>query len=245
MKERVRNIGSHLVDELRLGFLTSTIRQFGNINTLLDLGCGEKPYLGLYHDQVNHAIGIDVPYSPHEHNMVDVFSDGQRLPFANATFEVVLCSEVMEHTPEPNRLLSEVNRVLVPGGLLILTTPLLVPEHEAPYDFYRYTRYGLRYLLDANGFVVKNVEPFGEIVGVLLSFAIQIQMKFWNILGKVVRWHSLSSVFNPLVFLLAYLPQIIYLASIRILRKTTRGEITYQKYSYTTKGFGVLAQKNS
>jgi len=81
------------------------------------------------------------------------------LPFKDAVFDTVLCNEVLEHVPEPARLMAEVARVLKPGGVLLLTTPQTWGLHMEPYDFYRYTKYGLRYLAEKSGLEVIEVAP--------------------------------------------------------------------------------------
>ena len=64
-------------------------------------------------------------------------------------------------------MLGELNRVLTPGGTLWLTAPLFYAEHERPYDYYRYTRYGLEHLLDRAGFTVREVEWMEGYLGTL------------------------------------------------------------------------------
>jgi len=244
MKDKIRNIGSLIVDELRFDFLKSSFDNIDKSKRLLDLGCGHKPFYNLYENKVEYAIGTDVPFSPHGVESTDVFSNGIKLPFKDASIDIVLSSEVMEHIPEPNLFLQEIYRVLSPNGLLIMTTPFLVPEHEAPYDFYRYTRYGLEYLLTTSGFIINKIEPFGEILGVLLSNVIQIQMKFWNIFAKFLTLEILTTIYNPFVFCFVYSPQIVYVFLIRQLAKNKKWTKLYHRYSYTTKGFGLVATKN-
>ena len=70
----------------------------------------------------------------------------------------VLLTQVLEHLPDPARVLAELNRVMKPGGTLWLTAPLFYAEHERPYDYFRYTRYGLHRLLKQAGFRVREIE---------------------------------------------------------------------------------------
>lgn len=128
------------------------------VGRLLDLGCGWKPYASLFTGQVTLHVGIDLPTSRSGSTVVDVYASGLALPFRAGAFDAVLCTEVLEHVPEPNQLLTEVARVLRPGGALVLTVPWLWAAHEIPHDYYRYTEFGLRYLLTANGFTVEAIE---------------------------------------------------------------------------------------
>lgn len=239
----IRNIGSLIVDELRLQFVTRFFLQDRQFARLLDLGCGEKPFQYLYGDCVKESVGIDLPSSPHNRSDVDVFASGMALPFENESFDVVLCSEVMEHVPEPGLLLGEIFRVLSPGGKLILTTPFMVAEHETPIDYFRYTRYGLRFLLSKSGFTVDTLQPFGELFGVMSSVIVQLQMKFWTFLANRVHLKILATEFNPFVFMFAVLPQWAYLGIVKAARKTARGRTGFERLSYSTKGFGAVGSK--
>lgn len=118
---------------------------------LLDFGCGSKPYRPLF--GVNEYIGLDFenPGHPHVNEQIDVFYDGKRIPFGDASFDSVFTSEVFEHVFNLPEVLDEINRVLKPGGLILATCPFAICEHEVPNDFARYSSYGLRYLLKEHG----------------------------------------------------------------------------------------------
>ena len=122
--------------------------------SLLDIGCGGKPYRDLF-QFVDRYIGLDIPSG----GKVDVIGDAMRLPFRSQVFDTVLCNEVLEHVPEPSVVMAEAAQVLKPGGYLLLTTPQTWGLHLEPYDFYRYTHYGLRYLAEKNGLEVIEVIP--------------------------------------------------------------------------------------
>jgi SAM-dependent methyltransferase len=121
---------------------------------LLDLGCGEQPYRDLF-NYVDHYIGLDLP----PNRQAKVYGNGMALPFRDAVFDTVLCNEVLEHVPEPGKLMFEVVRSLKPRGVVLLTTPQTWGLHLEPYDFYRYTRYGLRYLAERSGLEVVEIAP--------------------------------------------------------------------------------------
>ena len=88
----------------------------------------------------------------------EAWASGLDLPFRDASFDTVLCLQVLEHVPRPWRLLDEIARVLRPGGALVLTAPHIWGLHEEPRDYYRFTPFGLRHLSDAAGLRVVAVK---------------------------------------------------------------------------------------
>lgn len=121
--------------------------------TLIDLGCGESPFKHEILPFVDCYIGLDWINSLHNGN-VDVFVDlNCPLPFANESAHTVISFEVLEHICEPQKMLNESYRILKSGGHLILSVPFMWWVHEAPWDYFRYTRYGLIYLLEKAGYI--------------------------------------------------------------------------------------------
>lgn len=114
---------------------------------VLDVGCGNKPYRDLFGD----AWYIGLNYS-RANATPDVIGDALALPFADASFDLVFATQVLEHLPEPATFLKEAFRVLNPGGVLILSCPFYWPLHEEPYDFFRFTKYGLAHMLRSANF---------------------------------------------------------------------------------------------
>jgi SAM-dependent methyltransferase len=136
--------------------LSRSLQKNANFATgwLLDLGCGGLPYRDIF-DDVERYIGLDLPAN----DFADVHGDGMALPVRDGVFHTVLCNQVLEHVPEPSKLVAEMARVLKPGGVLLLTTPQTWGLHRTPNDFYRYTEYGLRYLAEKSGLEVLEVIP--------------------------------------------------------------------------------------
>lgn len=121
---------------------------------LLDIGCGSKPYEELF--QVDEYIGLDIEKSGHDHSSskIDVFYDGNVIPFKDQHFDHVFSSEVFEHVFNLDDLLVEINRVTKTGGTLLVTVPFCWDEHEIPYDFARYSSYGISSVMHKHGFEV-------------------------------------------------------------------------------------------
>ena len=121
---------------------------------LLDFGCGRKPYKALFN--VVEYIGTDIEVSGHDHTNeeIDVYYDGKTLPFADESFDSIFSSEVFEHLFNLPKILDELHRVLKPGGYMLVTLPFVWDEHEIPYDYARYTSFGIKHLLEEHGFSI-------------------------------------------------------------------------------------------
>jgi SAM-dependent methyltransferase len=121
---------------------------------VLDVGCGTKPYRELFSSTSDYVgLEVDTP----ENRVVkraDYFYDGNIFPFDDASYDGVICNQVLEHVFNPDQFLHEISRVLKPGGDLLLTVPFVWDEHEQPWDYARYSSFGLKSLLVRNGFVV-------------------------------------------------------------------------------------------
>jgi SAM-dependent methyltransferase len=131
---------------------------------LLDFGCGSKPYRSLFTVAQYTGLDFENPGHPHVNEQIDVFYDGRRIPFNDETFDSIFSSEVIEHVFNLNEVLVELNRVLKTGGKILITCPFAISEHEVPNDFARYSSFGLRHLLEKNGFEVVQLEKTGNSV---------------------------------------------------------------------------------
>lgn len=121
---------------------------------ILDVGCGRKPYKNLF--QYTEYVGIDIenPGHSHENEDIDIYYDGKVFPLKNNEFDNILCNQVLEHVFTPDDFLQEIHRVLKMDGKLLLTVPFVWDEHEQPNDYARYSSFGLKFLLERNGFSV-------------------------------------------------------------------------------------------
>jgi SAM-dependent methyltransferase len=119
----------------------------------LDVGCGMKPYETLFSKSASVYIGIDHPVTQKGSygslTRADIFSDSARLPLDNSSFDTVICTQVLEHVNDPCNKISEIARVLKPGGTVVISVPCAWPLHEVPHDYFRYTEFGLKSLLES------------------------------------------------------------------------------------------------
>lgn len=141
---------------------------------VVDLGCGTAPYKVDILKVADEYIGVDWKNSFHEQSNVDIFASlTEPLPIKDNFADMVSSFQVMEHLPEPSDFLSECFRILKPGGSFFLTVPFMWHVHEAPHDYYRYTRHGLEYLLKKNGFSdieVKEKSGFWQMIGLKFNY---------------------------------------------------------------------------
>jgi SAM-dependent methyltransferase len=128
---------------------------------VLDAGAGEAPYRALFGGA--RYVGLDDGRGDPrwDYSGLNVSGDLRAMPFAGGAFDHVLCTETLEHLTDPQAFVDEVARVLRPGGRLHMTAPLSFKEHQQPHDYFRYTRYGLRLLLERAGLEAESVEPEG------------------------------------------------------------------------------------
>jgi SAM-dependent methyltransferase len=138
---------------------------------LVDIGCGKKPLAPIFRPYVTHHIGVDHAETPHGVETLDIVATAYDIPLPAGSADTILMSAVLEHLERPADALSECYRLLRPGGHAIISAPFQWPIHEAPRDFYRYSPFGLRYLLEEAGFQVVEIQPYA---GVWTTLAVEI-----------------------------------------------------------------------
>ena len=197
---------------------------------MMDFGCGTKPYKNIL--DVEEYIGVDIELPDDKvNNQVDVYYDGKTMPFKTNYFESVLASEVFEHIFNLEEILGEIFRVLKPGGHMVATLPFAWDEHGVPYDFARYTSFGINHLLKEAGFYVVKIEKSTNYVEAIFQMwnAFVFQHVFpENSLLKVI----LTPIFiAPTTLLGMFLAKILpenrnyYNNNIVVARKPTRRKI--------------------
>ena len=113
---------------------------------LLDVGCGSKPFARVFDGRVSRYWGTDLASSRYlGASRPDAFATAEAQPFRPGTFDTMLGLSMLTYLPEPLRMLHEAHRVLKPGGVLILEFTQMVPLHDEPYDYFRFTRHGPRF----------------------------------------------------------------------------------------------------
>ncbi|HTU13946.1 MAG TPA: class I SAM-dependent methyltransferase [Solirubrobacterales bacterium] len=135
---------------------------------VLDIGCGNKPYLPFFADRAIRYWGVDAVDGP----VVDAIGVAEELPCEDASFDVIVCTQVLEHVDDPVKVLAEINRVLAPGGVVFLSTHGVFLYHPDPpdsdRDYWRWTHSGLLRIFRQSGeYAELHLEPQGNVVACL------------------------------------------------------------------------------
>ena len=133
---------------------------------LLDIGCGESPFYPLFLQRINSYVKTDILTSP---GKPDIYSNITALPFKDESFDTILCTQVLEHVFEPFCAFNEMRRVLRCRGVIIIGTPLIYWIHEAPVDYFRYTRYFYQKVAKMYDFETLYLKEVGGIMSVLVD----------------------------------------------------------------------------
>jgi SAM-dependent methyltransferase len=171
MINRIKNIYSMNSSRIYLAqFAQRAAEAISDGARVLDAGAGNSPYRD-YFSRFRYD-STDFCQVEKQYSNISYICNLENISARSNTYDLVFCSQTLEHVPEPRIVLEEIHRVLKPSGQLWLTAPLFFPEHEIPYDFYRYTRFGLTHLLQAAGFEIKSIEWLEGYFG---TFAYQLK----------------------------------------------------------------------
>jgi SAM-dependent methyltransferase len=139
---------------------------------LLDLGCGTAPAYGMYRPYVSTVTCVDWDNTAHPSPHLDVEADlREPLPFQDASYDTVVLTDVLEHMPYPDPLVSEIRRVLRPQGTVVIGVPFMYGIHEAPHDHHRYTQFRLRLFCADHDLKVVELFAYGGPGAVVLDLA--------------------------------------------------------------------------
>ncbi len=128
---------------------------------VVDVGCGECNYKKRFAHTRYVGVDLAVGNAGWDYAKIDVLADLTRIPMRDSVADVVLCTETLEHLERPWRFAEEAARILKPGGRLLLTVPHISRMHQVPYDFFRYTEWGLKSLFMRHGLTVARLDHEG------------------------------------------------------------------------------------
>jgi SAM-dependent methyltransferase len=135
---------------------------------LIDLGCGKVPLYGFYKDFAEDIFCVDWVNTAHKNPYLDLEWDlNKNLDFSeNQYYDTIILSDVLEHIFNPTNLINEMYRILKEDGVVIMNTPFYYWIHESPFDYYRYTHFALKKMLEESGFEIIEMKSLGGIVEV-------------------------------------------------------------------------------
>ncbi len=192
-----------IMDSILLKFARQQLEKIPTNSSILDVGCGSGPYWELRPDL--KWIGLDIYPTTHTHYVVD--ANGS-FPIQNASFDYVLCTQVLEHAEEPQITIEEIGRVLKDDGYCMINMPFIYPFHGTPHDYRRWTTFEL--IKACNGYEIVEVGTIGgigaslitlwlnfceyklmsstagKIIKVLFAPLFWIQNVFFNIVGLII-----------------------------------------------------------
>ena len=167
---------------------------------LLDVGCGLKPYEKIFAPYVEKYYGTEYSStSGFRGNRADAAGDASAMPFADASVDTILCTEVMEHVNHPEKVIEEFVRILKPDGIIITTAPFFYPIHDA-LDFFRYTDEGIAVMMRRHGLEIEKIEPLS---GTGLTVAMMFNFYLFDLGFLWTKWmYPVGLVLRPVLWLL-------------------------------------------
>jgi len=152
---------------------------------LLDIGCGDMPFKFAVIEKVIEYDSLDVEERTDGVTYIGNIQDMHMID--DEKYDTAIAIEVLEHIPNPFKAAEEMYRILKPEGFAILSMPHLSRIHEAPFDFYRYTKYGIRSVLENAGFEIIEIKPVAGLFSFLgHQFSTFFVLLFWHI--PIVKW---------------------------------------------------------
>jgi len=169
---------------------------------LIDIGCGTKPYHKLLSPYIQDHIGVDHEATFHSKENIDLFGTAYEIPTESNSFDSALCSAVLEHLEEPEQAIRECYRTLKPGGYAIYSVPFIWHIHEEPRDFYRFTKYGLKYLFEKSGFEIIEIKALS---GFWVTFGQLLVYNLYRLNWGPLRWLKIIDFLGLLIQSIAFL----------------------------------------
>jgi len=193
MAKEIKNI---LINHIHNRQLEKYVKKYFT-GLLIDIGCGAKPYKDLLEPYIASHVGIDHQYTLHNKSNIDRFGTAYDIPAKDGEFDCALCTAVLEHLEEPEKALRECYRILRSGGVAIYSVPFIWHLHEEPSDFYRFSKYGLKYLFEKVGFEIIEINALS---GFWITFG---QLFVYNI----YRFNRGPLRFIPVIPLIGFIVQ--------------------------------------
>ena len=205
IKRRIDPV-THKIDQ----FVIFAVSELGPEGLVLDAGAGESRFKDRLKDV--HYIAIDIGRGDlsWDYSKIDVVGSVERLPFDSNVFDIVICTQVLEHVKEPRSVLNEIFRALKRGGSVCLTAPQGWGLHQAPHDYFRFSSYALAYLMKNAGFDQISIKPSCGYYSYLANrLTVFPKTLFWQIQNKWLRAILFPLEILSYVFFVALFPLVL------------------------------------
>ena len=201
-----------IIDPVTYGidqFVTSTVSALEPAALLLDAGAGECRFKDKLRDV--RYVAVDTAWGDQtwDYSSINVASSIDRLPFESDVFDIIICTQVLEHVKEPQRVLDELFRALKGGGVVCITAPQGWGVHQPPHDYFRFTCYALSYLLESAGFEQITITPSCGYFGYLANRL--------TIFPKALFWQIRSTLLRLILFPLEFLFYVLFVGTFPLL----------------------------
>ena len=195
-----KNIKNILINSLHNRELRRLAANYLN-GRMIDIGCGAKPYKKLLSSYVAEHVGLDHLTTLHDRENIDLFGSAYQIPTADAEFDSAICTAVLEHLEEPEQAIRECYRILKPGGVAIYSVPFIWHLHEEPRDFYRFSKYGLKYLFEKAHFEILEMKALS---GFWVTFGQLFVYNMYRFNRGPLRWFRIVDLIGLIVQAIAY-----------------------------------------
>jgi SAM-dependent methyltransferase len=194
------NLNAKLAQDIAYWYLTPTnyamlqilnnYMEGKHYRRVLDVGAGRLVFKTLLRGKADQYFSLDIQKI---HDQQDIVASGAALPIKKNSLDLVICSAVLEHAVNPSMIINEIYEVLSPSGTLILTLPHFHYIHGEPNDFWRFTEFGARKLIEQSGFGNSKVTMIE--VGYLINFLFST---FMPLMGGVIGISKMNILFRLL-----------------------------------------------
>lgn len=164
-------------------FISKEAKSITPNQSILDVGAGELQYKKFFNHCTYVSCDLCVGDAAWDYSQIDIKASAYEIPVDNNSFHNIMCIQVLEHLDNPDKAFMEFNRILKPDGKLIISAPLGFEEHQIPYDFFRFTKFGLKKIGERHNFKLLSISPSGGIF-------INLEYILWKSIRSIIPFNN-------------------------------------------------------
>jgi SAM-dependent methyltransferase len=184
-------------------FLVEEISKLANDIKILDASAGKRPYAPLFKRQRYQSCDVPGGFYKIKHDFECYLDD---IPQPDASYEVIALTQVLEHVPDPEKVLKELARITKSDGKLLISVPLNCPLHGEPWHFFNFTHYGLAELANRSGWRIEQCEKLGGAFWILGKRLADLPHKLIKSVDPFRAKKRRQSILACIFWTLAFLP---------------------------------------